>query len=97
MSLLARTDKLDPNEERVLEDLMRALLDLRHQIRAPEYRIPAVSDGRSPGARRSEAYTVSAKLWYNIPRSLQRLNRLWASIPAAQLRVGFDEAILQDC
>jgi hypothetical protein len=27
--LLARTAQLDPNEERVLEDLMRALLDLR--------------------------------------------------------------------
>jgi DNA primase len=27
--LLARTDKLDPNNERVLEDLLRALLDLR--------------------------------------------------------------------
>ena len=27
--LLARTAELDPNEERVLEDLMRGLLDLR--------------------------------------------------------------------
>lgn len=27
--LLARTEKLDPNEEKVLEDLMRSLLDLR--------------------------------------------------------------------
>jgi len=29
--LLARTEKLDPNEERVLEDLMRGLLDLRRR------------------------------------------------------------------
>jgi DNA primase len=28
-SLLERTEKLDPNEERVLDDLMRAILDLR--------------------------------------------------------------------
>jgi hypothetical protein len=27
--LLARTEKLDPNNDRVLEDLLRALLDLR--------------------------------------------------------------------
>lgn len=29
--LLARTEKLDPNEDRVLEDLVRALLDLRRR------------------------------------------------------------------
>ena len=29
--LLARTAELDPNEERVLEDLMRGLLDLRQR------------------------------------------------------------------
>jgi hypothetical protein len=30
--LLARTEKLDPNEDRVLDDLMRAILDLRIRI-----------------------------------------------------------------
>ena len=29
--LLERTEKLDPNEERVLDDLLRALLDLRRK------------------------------------------------------------------
>ncbi|OGO69764.1 MAG: hypothetical protein A2Z49_07155 [Chloroflexi bacterium RBG_19FT_COMBO_56_12] len=29
--LLGRTDKIDPNEERVLEDVMRTLLELRHR------------------------------------------------------------------
>jgi DNA primase len=29
--LLARTEKLDPNDERVLNDLLRTLLDLRHR------------------------------------------------------------------
>jgi len=29
--LLARTEKLDPNEQRVIEDLMRGLLDLRQR------------------------------------------------------------------
>jgi hypothetical protein len=47
--LLARTTQLDPNEDRVLEDLMRGLLDLRrrklhHEIEYQRFLIEEAPD-----------------------------------------------------
>lgn len=59
--LLQRTEKLDPNQERVLEDLMRGLLDLRlrnlHQ--ESEYQRYLIEDAQQQGDLKATQYLQS--------------------------------------
>jgi DNA primase len=72
--LLARTDQLDPNEERVLEDLMRALLDLRSRnLRQEiEYLRYLMEDAQEKGDLKVPHYQQTM---VQHTLTLQRLNR----------------------
>ena len=72
--LLARTDQLDPNDERVLEDLLRALVDLRlrqtHQN--IDYLRILMFEAQEKGDMKASEYRQSM---VQHTKDLQRLNR----------------------
>ncbi len=96
--LLARTTRLDPNDERVVEDLMRGLLSLRQRRanQALEYHRFLMIETQERGDPNSsqEAQTVVqlAKVRQSIDRALQRYTSRSAtsvrSGPAAHKREG---------
>lgn len=88
--LLARTTQLDPNDERVLEDLMRGLLSLRQRRanQALEYHrflmIETQERGDPNSSQDAQTVVQLAKVRQSIDRALQR----YTSRSAAPVRQG---------
>ncbi len=72
--LLARTDQLDPNDERVLEDLLRALVDLRQRQTHQniDYLRILMVEAQEKGDMKASEYRQSM---VQHTKDLQRLNR----------------------
>ena len=72
--LLARTDQLDPNDERVLEDLLRALVDLRQRQTHQniDYLRILMFEAQEKGDMKASEYRTIYGTTY---QDLQRLNR----------------------
>jgi hypothetical protein len=70
--LLARTAKLDPNEDRVLEDLVRALLGLRKRSlgQSIEYLRYLFEEAQEKGDAKASQY------WQSMQQHLQAKQRL---------------------
>jgi DNA primase len=72
--LLARTDTLDPNEDRVLEDLMRALLELRERSlhQSIDYLRYLMEESQEKGDLKATQYM---EIMVQHTRGLQKLDR----------------------
>jgi DNA primase len=83
--ILARTTKLDPNDERVLEDLMRGVLDMRRRnVRQEiEYMRFLIEEAQGQGDMLATQYMQSLMRQKNLLSSLDQAMGKYTSRPAS--------------